>query len=383
MASNRLVTRGVIAIAGVAAVVAGTGGVAQAIVPASATLYVSPTGTLVGADTSCSTAAYSTVQSAVDAAAAGGTVVVCKGTYAESVTIATMLTLQGQPGAIINAKGLPYAVGIAASHSTVTGLTVEKATADTTTSAPGDGIITAGFVSGNPVASNDDVITGNKAIDNEGSGIDLNSTTGSLAAGNVTEKNGVGINLSNDLGTPASHNVVAGNVASHNPGGCGIVLADHSGVGVFDNVITGNTSNDNGLGTPTRPNASSGSGVILAASGKTGGVYNNIIESNRMSGNGHGGVALHAHTKGPKFSGNVILDNTIGKNNVRTDYKDLKSTGIYLGDAGKVSITITGNLFRHDVVGVFTAGKITVKGKSTNAFRSVTHHFKHIAKYAG
>jgi parallel beta-helix repeat protein len=373
---------GCVIVAAAAAALATSGPAAQADPPPTTT-YVSPTGTPSALDSSCATAGFSTVQSAVDATAAGGIVIVCNGTYAESVTVTSQLTLQGQPGAIINAKGQPYAVGLAHSHDTVTGLTVENATENSAEMTPGDGIITAGFVDGTPVASNDDLIVGNIAKNNEGTGIDLNSTTGSVAADNVADGNGAGINLSNDLGSPASHNRVIGNVTSHNPGGCGIVLADHSGVGVFGNVIDGNTSNDNGLGTPSRPSASSGSGVIIAASGKTGGVYNNLIESNRMTGNGHGGVALHAHSKGPKFSGNRIIDNTIGKNNLRTDYKDLKTTGVYLGDAAKGSIIVADNLFTHNAIGVFSAGPIAIKGKHSNAFESVATHFAHIATYAG
>src|SRR5581483_7588388 len=96
-------------------------------------------------DTSCTDAGFSTIQTAVDAAGAGGTVVVCKGTYAESVTLSKTLALEGQPGSVIDATNQPYGVGIAANHSTVTGLTVENATANAQTGAPGDGIITAGF----------------------------------------------------------------------------------------------------------------------------------------------------------------------------------------------------------------------------------------------
>ncbi|HTW98495.1 MAG TPA: NosD domain-containing protein, partial [Acidimicrobiales bacterium] len=285
-----------------------------------ATSYVSPAGATGAADDSCADAAFSSIQAAVDGTASGGTVVVCAGTYDESVTVTKLLTLQGLAGSIIDAKGAPYGIGIAYSQVVVTGLTVEGAVANTKTNAPGDGIITAGFVDGKPVTSNDDVIVSDVTKDNEGAGIDLNSTTGSIAAHDVSDGNGVGINLSNDLGMPDSHNDVAGNVTDDNPGGCGIVLADHTGAGVFDNVIVGNTSEGNGLGTPSRPNASSGSGVILAAASKTGGVWGNTIQSNKLIANGHAGVAVHAHVPGLDFAGNRIVDNTIGTNNERTDY---------------------------------------------------------------
>ena len=58
------------------------------------TLYVSPSGSSTNGDTSCSTAAYSTVQSAVTAATSGDTIEVCAGTYTVSdVVVSKPLTL--------------------------------------------------------------------------------------------------------------------------------------------------------------------------------------------------------------------------------------------------------------------------------------------------
>jgi parallel beta-helix repeat protein len=368
--------------AGVVAVAAVVVPAAQA-APASAALYVSPgTPAAIAADTSCETAGYSSVQAAVSAAPAGGTVVVCKGTYDESVTIAGLLTLQGEPGAVIDAKGAPYAIGIAHSNDTVAGLTVEGAVENSKAHAPGDGIITAGFIGATPVVSNDDVIVGDTAENNQGAGIDLNSTSGSIAAADVAKKNGVGINVSNDLGAPASHNSISGNTTDGNTGGCGIALADHTGAGVFDNTISGNVSDDNGLGTPSRPNASSGSGLIFAGAAPKGGVYDNTVQGNQFSGNGHGGVALHMRAAGGNYSGNRIIGNVIGTNNVRTDYEDTKKTGIYLGAAGKVKIVISKNLIEADAIGIFTAGSVKVAGTASNAFKSVKKQTQHIAKYA-
>src|SRR5947209_5130203 len=55
------------------------------------TLFVSSSGSSGGAGYSCATANYSTIQSAVDAAPAGGTVIVCPGTYTEDVVISQPL----------------------------------------------------------------------------------------------------------------------------------------------------------------------------------------------------------------------------------------------------------------------------------------------------
>ena len=229
-------------------------------------------------------------------------------------------------------------------------------------------------VKGVPKAANHVTITGNTVKDNVGSGIDLNSTSYSMASNNTASGNGVGINMSDDLGITASHNRITGNVANDNPGGCGIALADHTGLGVYDNVVAGNVANDNGLGTPSAPNASAGSGIILADPGtaKGGGVYNNLVIGNTFSGNGHGGVDVHAHAPGLNFSGNVIARNWIGRNNLRTDSHDLKTTGIYLADASPLTITVTGNTIDNDYYGIFTAGKVTVQAAKSNCFVKVT-----------
>jgi parallel beta-helix repeat protein len=362
---------GTVALAGAALSMAGP--LASAASASPATVYVSPAGAAGAADWSCGTAAFASIQAAVEAAPLHGTVVVCPGVYQASVTVDRTVNLHGKRGAVVNAKGQPYGIGVAASWVTISGLTVENASS-TAKGSPNDGIITAGFVKGVPKAANHVTITGNTVKDNVGSGIDLNSTSYSMASNNTASGNGVGINMSDDLGITASHNRITGNVANDNPGGCGIALADHTGLGVYDNVVAGNVANDNGLGTPSAPNASAGSGIILADPGtaKGGGVYNNLVIGNTFSGNGHGGVDVHAHAPGLNFSGNVIARNWIGRNNLRTDSHDLKTTGIYLADASPLTITVTGNTIDNDYYGIFTAGKVTVQAAKSNCFVKVT-----------
>jgi nitrous oxidase accessory protein NosD len=339
---------------------------------AVSTVYVTPSGSAGAADNSCASAAFQSVQQAVDAVPAGGTVIVCAGTYDESVTVATTIHLQGLRGATIDAAGQPYGVGVAAPYVTVSGLTVENASIGGTLA---DGIVTAGLVNGTMVPANHVTIIGNVTKDNDGSGIDLNSTTGSAAFGNFSTGNGVGINVSDDFDQPATGNRISGNDASDNPGGCGIALADHTGKGIFGNVVTGNISDDNGLGTPSAPNASAGSGVILAAPA-AGGVYDNFIAGNTFDGNGHAGFDVHAHAPGLDFSGNVVTGNRIGVNNLRTSEGDPDTTGVYLGDASALTITVTGNVISGDHFGIFTAGgPVTVQGARHNHFRNVSVRF--------
>jgi hypothetical protein len=81
-------------------------GVASA---AITTAYVSPHGSSARPDTSCKTAGFSSINKAIGAVSAGGTVVVCRGTYRTQDVIRKPLSLEGLPGAVINAKQYPAA----------------------------------------------------------------------------------------------------------------------------------------------------------------------------------------------------------------------------------------------------------------------------------
>ena len=361
-----------IAVAGAACATltaSGLGVAAAGAMPPPGPLYVSPGAAANAPGRSCASANFTSIQAAIEAAPVRGTVVVCPGTYQQSATIDKSLTLEGLPGATVDASGQPYGIGTSASWVTISGLTVENANS-TATGAPDDGIITAALVGSGQVAADHVSIVHDVTENNTGAGIDLNSTSYSVARGDRSSGNSVGINLSDDLGDADSHNTVSGNVTNDNPGGCGIVLADHTGEGIFDNTIVGNVSNDNGLGTAAAPDASSGSGIILA--GSAGGVYDNVVAFNSFNGNGHAGVVLHAHAPGLNFNGNVIARNQIGSNNQRTDYADLDTTGVYIGDVSPLTITVTGNLIRGNYYGIFTAGTINVVGATHNAFVGAT-----------
>jgi len=334
-------------------------------------VYVSPNGAATKRDNSCRHAKYDSIQAAVEAAPLGGVVVVCRGTYHEMVTVDRRLTLLGQRGATIDATGNPYGVGVSASYSRVIGLTVENASPlDPSHGKLADGIVTIGLGPNGPVAADHVTILRNAVSGNLGSGIDLNSTSHSVAIGNRANANGVGINVADDLGKPSSHNVVGFNIANRNFGGCGIALADHSGAGVTDNLVYRNVANGNGLSTPTAPDASAGSGVILATAIPNGVVTGNTVTRNRFSGNGHGGVVVHAHAPGDDLSGTVISRNSIGENNVRTDENDLQTTGIYLGSLSPQTITVSGNQIHDDYYGIFASGPVTVVQKH-NRFHHV------------
>src|ERR1700759_3149940 len=235
-----------------------------------ATVYVAPAGRAGAAGRSCATAAYASIQAAVTAVPARGTVIVCPGTYHESVTVTQALRLPDRPGATIDPTGQPYGVGAAASYVTISGLTVRGANVGGLLA---DGIVTAGLVHGTMRPADHISITGETTEDNAGSGIDINSPSHSVAAGDRSTGNSVGINASDDFSRTAADNVISGNVTNDNPGGCGIALADHTGDAFAHNLVAGNVSNDNGLGTPSAAAASAGSGGILA--GGTRGGFDN------------------------------------------------------------------------------------------------------------
>jgi parallel beta-helix repeat protein len=337
---------------------------------AGSVVYVSPNGSASASGVSCPHAAYSSIQDAIEAVQLGGTVVVCPGTYPGMVTVDRRVTLAGQHGATIDATGKAYGVGVSASYSTVTGLTVKGASPlDQENGQLADGIVTIGLGPNGPVAADHVSIVRNVLTGNLGAGIDLNSTSYSVATGNVANGNGIGVNVADDLGRPAAHNVVTLNVTNGNFGGCGIALADHTGAGVTDNLVSLNEANDNGLSTPTAPDASAGSGVILASPIPGGVVTGNTITLNRLSGNGHAGVVVHAHAPGANFSGNTISFNLIGTNNLRTDENDLQTTGIYLGSLSPQTFTVTGNVISNDYYGIFTSGPVTVAGGGNHFVR--------------
>ena len=134
------------AMLGIAALLAGgvVAGAADAAVSVAAphvpadTLFVSPTATAGGADTSCATAKYSTIQSAVSAAPVAATVRVCKGTYSEDVLVQTKLTLAGQ-SATIDASGKTNGIVDTASGTRISGFTVTGARGEGIGVLPGGG----------------------------------------------------------------------------------------------------------------------------------------------------------------------------------------------------------------------------------------------------
>ncbi|MGO8887529.1 MAG: nitrous oxide reductase family maturation protein NosD [Streptosporangiaceae bacterium] len=350
----------------------GTGAAQAAAMPA--TVYVSPAGSAHAAGTSCATASFTSINAAIAAVRPGSTVVACRGTYREDADASKPLTLRGE-NAVINAAGQPgvvpgaggNAVTVLAPQVTVEGLKVENGS--------GDGILVVGDHAR---------VTGNTAVHNGSTGIDLNGTQGSVAAGNTADYNqGGGFYIADDAG-PTAHNTVTGNVAYDNPGGCGFILASHSAAGVYDNTVSDNHAIDNGTD-PQSP----GSGIILASDVANGAVYDNTVEGNVTSGNGLSGITLHAHLPGQHMNGNVITGNDVGTNNLLGDPIGLQppgrnvpddfTTGILVASSSPLLITITGNTISDNRYGIWSEGFAAVTGGPRNTYRGVavaTYHVR-------
>ena len=375
-------------------------------------LYVSQDAGQNNADRSCGSAAFQTIQAAVNAAPAGATVIVCKGTYHEQVAIAKPLSLVGQQATIDEAGVTPAltvtiprlgkqtifaGVVILSSHVQFSGFTVRNAL--------GEGVLAAGLTS--PIS--DISISHNTVVHNDlGGGVPPASTYFECAAqgpepgdcgegvhfvgvaySQITKNriadNSGGVLLSDDTG-PTHNNLVADNVVTGNASDCGITVPGHnpgalnaagvpqpSVAGVYDNVIRGNVVTDNGI-------KGEGAGVLFANAAAGTASYNNLVEGNYIAGNGLSGVTMHAHTIGPgqfeDLSGNTITGNKIGKNNIDGDTldspaspEDLQTTGVLVFSGGTpVSVTIARNLIFNNHFGIWLSKPVTAHGLRTNVF---------------
>jgi len=388
--------------------------------PVSGTLYVSPTGASTNSGTSCDQARYSTIQTAVTAAAPGSTVVVCAGSYAEDVTVGEALTLQGQ-NAVIDAAGKDNGFTITASHVSVDGFTVRGAI--------GEGILAMGTLdlalvpSGSPAGSTtgtpitDVSITHNVVQGNDtgpptsaymecqpsgevpgdcGEGIHLMSVADSRVADNYVTGNSGGILLTDEFG-PTHDNVIEHNLVTDNASDCGITMPSHNGLavnpttlatnptlgGVYNNAVRDNVVVDNGL-------TGFGAGVLIAAPFPGSGSYNNSVDGNVIENNGLSGVTLHSHAPGAFIGGNEIEHNLIGVNDVTGDtplspasglgaapvqyQADSQTTGILVWSlVTPTSITISDNKILGDTIGIWMNPTVSDPTAATdNVFEGVT-----------
>jgi parallel beta-helix repeat protein len=290
---------------------------------------------------------FSSIQTAVNHAAANDLIQVEAGTYKEEVDIGIPLAIIGTGAnvSIIDATGLAHGIFVdgldhpGLKQVTITGLTVENALFE--------GIL---VVSASDITIQDNTIINNDATPNLGftgaltgcpgqpgngvyeddetgdcgGALHLVGTANSILSGNFVSGNADGVLISDE--TAESHdNLLIHNTIKNNPLECGIVLASHppSGKtsppyaphhGVDHNTVAENISTGNGIQV-----GGSGAGMFSDGAGR-GRVSDNVIIGNTLTHNGLGGVALHSHV-GPAFglpaddmSGNKIIGNIIAGN---------------------------------------------------------------------
>ena len=388
-------------------------------------LYVSPHGVAGAADRNCASAGYSSVQAAVDAAAAGGTVVVCRGSYTESVVISTPLKLVGQRGAVVHGSrtangecdelgaggpvSAPCLAGITvkSDHVAVRGLTV--------TGAVGEGILVTGSLAGHSIGHV--LIRGNRVVNDDtdgkpsqkgspyppcrphgevpgdcGEAIHLMGVYDSVVSHNRVSGNSGGVLLSDELG-PTHDNKIANNFITKNLYDCGVTLPGHnpnaldengnpqpSVAGVYDNVIWHNRITGNGM-------RDEGAGVLFANATAGTASYDNLVTHNYIAGNEMAGVTMHAHTvdagEYEDLSGNRIVQNTIGPNNLGGDpdafecafscrsHPLLQTTGVLVFGAVPLDVKIAHNRIRHNEYGIWLGTGTNV---TATLERNVFHH---------
>jgi parallel beta-helix repeat protein len=402
------------AIAASVALIAAAGAAAAAGGNPAGALYVSPHGSGAAAGKNCGTATFSRIGDAVTAASAGGTVVVCPGTYLEHVLIDKALTLAGQ-NATIDATGLDNAIQVVASDVSVSGFTAENAQGEGVlvgVDTPDDAHLLSSQVLSNVTIDHVTALNDDKGFNGTeesicqypgdcGGGIHLNVAANSTVSNSQVVGNADGILLTDDYG-PNHNNLIVGNYVADNKTECGIVLPGHNGNavsfavnsdgsmtvtgrnptlgGVYDNVVRDNVTIDNG--TATAPPefggvGGSGGGVGIFGSFPGAGAYDNLVEGNTIAGNGLAGVTIHAHHPGGSdVNGNQIINNTFDTNNVMGDAFDggisnFQTTAIAVYSVPTAEMTISGNAIRNNSIGIWLTDTVDALGLDNNKYAHV------------
>ena len=305
---------------------------------AAKTLCVNPSG---------SHGCFSTIQAAVNQAAANDEIDVAAGTYKEEVIIGLPVSLigAGAKSSVIDATGLAHGIFVdgydnpGLNDVTIAGFTVKNAlfegvlvvsasdvtiqdnTVENNDTSPG--LQFTGALTGCPDQPGNGIYETDETGDCGGA-IHLVGTANSIVSGNLVTGNADGILISDET-AESRNNLVIRNTIKDNPLECGIVLASHPPAGqttppfaphngVDYNTVSGNVSSANGVQI-----GGSGAGMFSDGAGQ-GRVSGNVIIGNTLTNNGLGGVALHTHV-GPAFglpaddmSGNKIIGNVISGN---------------------------------------------------------------------
>lgn len=266
---------------------------------------------------------YTTIQAAIDAAAAGDTVYVYHDSspYTEHVLITIPLTLQGEAmeTTIIDGNDTGDVITVQASHCTITGLTVQHSGHHSMIDADVYLQTTQSTVYGNIIRdsgiyacgvfynnSQDSTVHNNTIYGNGNEGVYLRTCTGILITNNtITSNRHCSVVISLSTHTRVTHNFFSANQAagvSIWPNSTNnlvdnntITNCPYSGVGVWTNADN-NTIRDNILDNET------GYGIIITHANGT------IIKGNRVNGSNPG--VLLRWASGTLVAGNTFIHNT-------------------------------------------------------------------------
>jgi hypothetical protein len=345
------------------------------------TLCVNPSG---------SHGCYSTIQAAVNHAAANDVINVAPGTYNEEVDIGIPLSLIGAGAnkSVVDAANLNHGIFVdgydnpGLNDVTIVGFTVRNAlfegvlvvsasdvtihdnTIENNDTTPG--LLFTGALTGCPGQPGNGIYETDETGDCGGA-LHLVGTINSIVSGNVITGNADGVLISDETGE-SRDNLLIHNIVKNNPLECGIVLASHppSGKtsppfaphnGVDRNTVSENLSTGNGVQI-----GGAGAGMFSDGAGQ-GRVSGNVIIGNTLTNNGLGGVALHTHV-GPAFglpaddmSANKIIGNVIAGNLADTfDTATPGPVGINInsGDGGSpvLGTVISDNIIRDEDIDI-------------------------------
>ena len=125
-----------------------------------------------------------------------------------------------------------------------------------------------------------------------------------------------------------------------------------------------------------------GAGVLFANAGPGTASYDNLVQGNYIAGNGLSGVTMHAHIVGKgqfeDLNGNVIIANSIGKNNIDGDpldgvpgTSDPHTTGVlvYSAERGSRRHRVQSHIQQH--YGIWLSKAVKASGLRTNVFTKV------------
>lgn len=261
---------------------------------------------------------YPTIQSAINAAVSGDTVVVAAGTYAEAVTVNKSIVLLGTGPSVVVAPVSGAGITISANNVAVQSLRVCRSTTNgisasaisnlTLMSIIADSNAGSGFQLSNVSGA---TFVGCNFSRNKDEG--LNALTGNnfqmtdcIADSNGNGSNGSGVNLKGIVGPSTITNLTA--VGNH-------VHGLSIGTGSSQVVITGGVLNSNGSGRAD----GTGAGLNIFADGKTTIASIAIQGTVNSSNNTTAGILINASTSGDTVrsivigsSGSVTLTNNGG-----------------------------------------------------------------------